>query len=188
VIKPERHHVIAERSALPAEIVMDNGPELASKALDRWAYDRDVRLSFIAPGKPAQNCFVESFNGKFRDECLNEHRFTSRYDARRIVETWKLEYNRERPHSSLGTRHPRSFGLRHEAHTRAVGPGCTLTMSGTQIGGRSIRRVCADASCCCPHSVTQNSPGRCPTDGTSPSLRAQAESIPLSSHHERIVH
>lgn len=101
--------VITERSALPAEIVMDNGPELTSKALDQWAYDRGVHLRFIAPGKPQQNGFVESFNGKFRDECLNEHWFTSLYDARRIVETWRVEYNRERPHSSLGNQTPEEF-------------------------------------------------------------------------------
>lgn len=101
--------VITERSALPAEIVMDNGPELTSKALDQWAYDRGVRLRFIAPGKPQQNGFIESFNGKVRDECLNEHWFTSLYDARRIVETWRVEYNRERPHSSLGNQTPEEF-------------------------------------------------------------------------------
>jgi putative transposase len=101
--------VISERGALPAEIVMDNGPELTSKALDQWAYDRGVRLRFIEPGKPQQNGYVESFNGKLRDECLNEHWFLSLYDARRIVETWRVEYNRERPHSSLGNQTPEAF-------------------------------------------------------------------------------
>jgi putative transposase len=101
--------VITERGALPAEIVMDNGPELTSKALDQWAYERGVHLRFIAPGKPQQNGYVESFNGKFRDECLNEHWFTSLYDARRIVEIWTVEYNRERPHSSLGNQTPEEF-------------------------------------------------------------------------------
>ncbi len=101
--------VIAERGALPAEIVMDNGPELTSKALDQWAYARGVHLRFIAPGKPQQNGFCESFNGKFRDECLNEHWFLSLYDAREKVETWRVEYNRERPHSSLGNQTPEAF-------------------------------------------------------------------------------
>ena len=101
--------VITERGALPAELVMDNGPELTSKALDQWAYDRGVRLRFIEPGKPQQNGYVESFNGKFRDECLNEHWFMSLYDARRIVEAWRMEYNRERPHSSLGNQTPEEF-------------------------------------------------------------------------------
>jgi len=101
--------VIGERGAQPVEIVMDNGPELTSKALDRWAYERGVRLRFIQPGKPVQNAFIESFNGKLRDECLNEHWFTSLYDARGKVEAWRLEYNRERPHSSLRNLTPEQF-------------------------------------------------------------------------------
>lgn len=100
--------VIDER-AVPAEIMMDNGPELTSKALDQWAYERGVRLRFIAPGKPQQNGFIESFNGKLRDECLNEHWFTTLYDAREKVEAWRVEYNRERPHSSLQNRTPEEF-------------------------------------------------------------------------------
>ncbi len=101
--------VIGERGAAPAEIVMDNGPELTSKALDQWAYERGVQLRFIAPGKPQQNGYIESFNGKLRDECLNEHWFTTLYDAREKVEAWRVEYNRERPHSSLGNQTPEAF-------------------------------------------------------------------------------
>lgn len=102
-------HVIEERGRTPAAIVMDNGPELTSKALDQWAYSRGVRLHFIDPGKPIQNCFVESFNGRLRDECLNEHWFTSIYDARQTVETWRVDYNGVRPHSSLGNQTPEEF-------------------------------------------------------------------------------
>jgi putative transposase len=94
--------VIAERGAQPEEIVMDNGPELTSRALDQWAYERGVRLRFIAPGKPVQNAFIESFNGRLRDECLNQHWFWSLADARQIVEEWRLDYNRARPHSAIG--------------------------------------------------------------------------------------
>ena len=101
--------VIDERGQVPAAIVLDNGPELTSKALDQWAYNRGVRLHFIDPGKPQQNGYVESFNGKFRDECLNEHWFTSLYDARREVETWRVDYNGVRPHSSLGNQTPEEF-------------------------------------------------------------------------------
>jgi putative transposase len=101
--------VIGERAAVPAEIVMDNGPELTGKALDQWAYERGVQLRFIAPGKPQQNGYIESFNGKLRDECLNEHWFTTLYDAREKVEAWRVEYNRERPHSSLGNQTPEAF-------------------------------------------------------------------------------
>ncbi|MGH8324452.1 MAG: IS3 family transposase, partial [Steroidobacteraceae bacterium] len=100
--------VIGERT-VPAEIVMDNGPELTSKALDQWAYGRGVQLRFIAPGKPQQNGYIESFNGKLRDECLNEHWFTTIYDAREKVEAWRVEYNRDRPHSSLGNQTPDEF-------------------------------------------------------------------------------
>jgi putative transposase len=101
--------VIGERGAGPAEIIMDNGPELTSKALDQWAYERGVQLRFIQPGRPQQNGYVESFNGKFRDECLNEHWFLSLYEAREKVEAWRVEYNRERPHSSLQNLTPEEF-------------------------------------------------------------------------------
>lgn len=101
--------VIAQRRAKPQEIVMDNGPELTSKALDQWAYERGVRLHFIEPGKPVQNAFAESFNGRFRDECLNEHWFTTVDEARAITGAWRLEYNQERPHSSLRNQTPEQF-------------------------------------------------------------------------------
>ncbi len=68
-------------------------PEMISKALDAWAYKNNVRLNFIEPGKPNQNAFIESFNGRFRDECLNEHWFANLADARRIIKAWRLDYN-----------------------------------------------------------------------------------------------
>jgi putative transposase len=95
----------AERSK-PRQIVLDNGPELTSRALDQWAYDQGVQLCFIDPGKPVQNGYIESFNGRLRDECLNEHWFLNLEDARQLIETWRLDYNRQRPHSSLGYRTP----------------------------------------------------------------------------------
>ncbi|MEA2642113.1 MAG: hypothetical protein QOF51_3507 [Chloroflexota bacterium] len=94
---------------VPGAIMLDNGPELTSKALDQWAYEHGVELRFIDPGKPIQNAFIESFNGRLRDECLNEHWFTSLADARRIVEAWRLDYNRVRPHSALGYLTPQQF-------------------------------------------------------------------------------
>ena len=93
----------------PEQIVMDNGPEFTSRVLDAWAYRRDVELHFIEPGKPTQNAFVESFNGKFRDECLNDHWFTSLADARVTIENWRRDYNRVRPHSSLGNLTPEAY-------------------------------------------------------------------------------
>jgi putative transposase len=103
--------VIMERHAQPAEIVMDNGPEMTSRALDQWAYERGIRLRFIAPGKPVQNCYIESFNGRLRDECLNQHWFRSLSDAREIVEEWRRDYNRARPHSALGGLTPEEYRL-----------------------------------------------------------------------------
>ena len=100
---------LGERRGLPEVLVMDNGPEFAGQALDVWAYERKVRLHFIEPGKPMQNAFVESFNGKFRDECLNEHWFVSLEDARRKIEAWRQDYNEVRPHSALGNRTPKEF-------------------------------------------------------------------------------
>lgn len=101
--------IITERGQ-PAEILLDNGPELTSRLFDQWAYDRRIRLRFIAPGKPVQNAHIESFNGRFRDECLNEHWFVSLADARRTIEAWRLDYNRQRPHSALGYQTPDEFG------------------------------------------------------------------------------
>ena len=113
--------IIDERGQAPQTIIMDNGPELTSKALDQWAYARGVRLHFIDPGKPVQNCFVESFNDKFRDECLNEHWFTTIWDAREKIEAYRVEYNRERPHSSLGDLTPEEFRRSITARKDPVG-------------------------------------------------------------------
>jgi len=93
----------------PAQLVLDNGPELISRVLEQWARDHRVALHFIDPGKPIQNAHCESFHGRLRDECLNEHWFLGLGDARRIVEGWRQDYNRDRPHSALGYRTPAEF-------------------------------------------------------------------------------
>jgi putative transposase len=93
----------------PDVIVCDNGPELAGRALDTWAYAAAVKIHFIRPGKPVENCFVESFNGKFRDECLNDHWFLGLDDARTTIENWRRDYNEVRPHSSLGDLTPKEY-------------------------------------------------------------------------------
>jgi putative transposase len=98
---------LAMERGVPDEIILDNGPELAGKAVDQWAYERGVRLRFIEPGKPIQNAVMESFNGRLRDECLNQHWFTSLADARQRVEDWRIDYNQVRPHSSLGYQTPK---------------------------------------------------------------------------------
>jgi len=93
----------------PKSIVCDNGTEFTSKAMFFWARDNQVKLNFIQPGKPTQNAFVESFNGKFRDSCLNQHWFRSLDEAREMIETWRKDYNEVRPHSALGYQPPAVF-------------------------------------------------------------------------------
>ena len=83
-------------------IVCDNGPEFVSAALDHWAAAHHVSLAFIRPGHPVEHCFIERFNGKLRDECLNAHHFTSLGDAQRIIAQWRDEYHTTRPHRGLG--------------------------------------------------------------------------------------
>jgi len=100
---------VAEERGLPEAIQVDNGPEFISRVVDQWAYAKGVALHFIEPGKPVQNAFIESFNGKFRDECLNQNWFTSLGDARRIIEAWRMDYNTVRPHSSLGYLTPEEY-------------------------------------------------------------------------------
>jgi len=100
---------LAERRPLPSTLVCDNGPEFTSKAMFFWARDRRIKLHFIQPGKPIQNAFVESFNGKFRDYCLNLHWFASLDDARSSISLWRYHYNTVRPHRSLNHKPPAVF-------------------------------------------------------------------------------
>jgi len=107
---------VGNQEGLPEVIMIDNGPEFASKALDEWAYRNVVKLQFIRPGKPVENAYIESFNGRFRDECLNEHWFINLGHARTLIEDWRIDYNQVRPHSSLGNLTPDEF-IRKEAET-----------------------------------------------------------------------
>jgi putative transposase len=100
--------LIGERPQ-PTQLVLDNGPEMISRVLEAWAHQHAVALHFIDPGKPIQNAHCESFHGRVRDECLNEHWFLSLTDARQIVEGWRHDYNRDRPHSALGYQTPVEF-------------------------------------------------------------------------------
>jgi putative transposase len=104
---------LAKTHGLPQSITVDNGPEFTGKSLHNWAQQNNVKLNFIAPGKPTQNAFIESFNGKFRNECLNENWFTTLNEARRLIESWRQEYNQIRPHSSLGRMPPNLFASQH---------------------------------------------------------------------------
>lgn len=99
---------------LPEAITVDNGPEFISKKLDSWAYYFGVKMDYIRPGKPVDNAFIESFNGRLRDECLNTHLFYSLEDARLKIESWRLDYNKVRPHISLGYLTPSEFADRYK--------------------------------------------------------------------------
>lgn len=110
---------IAEMRGYPCMVVSDNGTELTSNAILQWQEERRVEWHYIAPGKPMQNGFVESFNGRLRDECLNENLFRGYSQARRIIEHWRYDYNTERPHTSLGGLSPKEFATRsHEDHNQ----------------------------------------------------------------------
>ncbi len=122
---------LCELRAVPTVVRSDNGPEFRGRVMDEWAYQRGVRLHFIEPGKPTQNAFIESFNSRLREECLNEQVFVSLEDARRKIEQWRVEYNRARPHSSLGYLAPEEFAaaqhyLRSEPAARSAGPAQTM--------------------------------------------------------------
>ena len=106
--------------ACPDTIVCDNGPEFIGRSLEIWSEQTGVKIHFIQPGKPVQNCYVESFNGRLRDECLNEHWFTSMDDARSIIETWRNDYNEVREHSSLGRIPPAEFRRAMESSENAA--------------------------------------------------------------------
>lgn len=104
----------------PTSIVLDNGPEFRSGALDEWAYRHRIVLDFIEPGKPTQNPFVESYNGKIRDECLNQHWFRELQEARITIEAHRVDHNQVRPHSSLGNLTPQEFARALHGHDSGV--------------------------------------------------------------------
>lgn len=116
---------------LPQVIKVDNGSEFISKAMDEWAYRNKVKLGFSRPGKPMDNGFIESFNGRLRQECLQQNWFTSLADARQIIEAWREDYNEERPHSSLDDRTPSEFVARWQ-QTRAALEAEILTLETVQ--------------------------------------------------------
>ena len=112
---------VANIRGLPKTIRVDNGTEFTSKVLDQWAYANGVELDFTRPGKPTDNAFIESFNGRVRQECLNENWFLSLVDAREKVEAWRQEYNNERPHGALGQMAPAQFARAKSAGAEAAG-------------------------------------------------------------------
>jgi len=119
--------LFAERP-LPELLILDNGPEFAGTALDAWAAQHGVQLHFIQPGKPVQNAFIESFNGKFRDECLNEHWFLTLQEAQVVIEAWRREYNEERTHSTIGDVTPVEFITHHHDRSHAAQESTSLAL------------------------------------------------------------
>ena len=111
---------IARHRRLPKRIVVGNGSKFTGKALDQWAYANGVELWFTRPGKPIDNCFIESFNGKLSDECLNVHWFTTLDQAREVIEDWRQDYNHVRPHSSLSNVPPAEYAAQLSGGYRAA--------------------------------------------------------------------
>jgi len=120
---------VVEKRGKPDSVTVDNGTEFDSKAVDAWGHTNGVKIVFIRPGKPNENAFIESFNGRFREECLNENLFENLDEARKIIEDWRNDYNEERPHGSLGKLTPREFTQQHyDKLERAAAP--TTPISG----------------------------------------------------------
>lgn len=112
------NRLVASRGA-PARVFVDNGSEFSGRLLDLWAYHHRVQIDFSRPGKPTDNCFVETFNGSLRDECLNVHWFETLEDAVEKVEAWRIEYNESRPHQALGELTPARYAEFHGTSERS---------------------------------------------------------------------
>ena len=140
-IEPGQHlkgdHVVAVMGRLvagrgaPERIQCDNGSEFVSKVMDKWAYENNVTIHFSRPGKPTDNAMIESFNGSFRDECLNVNWFLSLEDARDKIEKWRIEYNEFRPHSSLDDLTPNEFAEQFCAASQSQN---SLLLTGSVFG------------------------------------------------------
>jgi putative transposase len=118
---------LVEFRGKPEGVRVDNGPEFAGRALDAWAYGRGIKLDFIRPGKPVENAYIESFNGRLRDECLNANEFISLDDAKKGIEHWRIDYNDRRPHGSLGHMTPSEFAACAIKKLQQESPELTLT-------------------------------------------------------------
>ena len=119
---------LADTRGLPEVITIDNGQEFAGRALDEWAYCKGVKLNFIRPGKPIENAYAESFNGRFRDECLNTNWFLSLKHARDVIEERRRDYNEVRPHGSLDNLTPKQYV------EQCLENQNSLVMAGTVLG------------------------------------------------------
>jgi putative transposase len=122
---------LQELGRAPERIQVDNGSEFVSRVVDQWAYAQGVALHFIRPGKPTDNGYIESFNGKFRDECLNQFWFVNLLEAQERIEAWRQDYNQERPHSSLGYQTPLEFAA--QAAARGASPPTPLAFAKAEL-------------------------------------------------------
>jgi putative transposase len=129
---------ILERRAKPSAISVDNGTEFVSKAMDAWAYGHNVRLDFIRPGRPVENAFIESFNGRLRDECLNSHVFASVAEAQALLDAWRDDYNRVRPHSALQDRTPVEWA-EYVTESREARDSVSIN----ELGGKTETTACS---------------------------------------------
>jgi len=129
---------LRQQGRKPEWMVTDNGPEFTGRALDQWAYEHGVRLETIHPGRPMENGYIESFNGKMREECLNENWFTDLADARERIEAWRVDYNTRRPHSALGYQTPVEFAARDAALRSPTAP-CAPHL-GPILAGKVVER------------------------------------------------
>jgi putative transposase len=111
---------LAVTRGLPQVLRTDNGSEFCGRAMLTWAHTRGVTLRLIEPGKPTQNAYIESFNGRFRDACLNEHWFTSLAPAQVVIDAWRREYNQERPKKGLGGLTPAAYAQQLRARTKTA--------------------------------------------------------------------
>jgi putative transposase len=114
------NRIVAKRGA-PKRLFVDNGSEFSGRLLDLWAYHHGVRIDFSRPGKPTDNCFVETFNGSLRDECLNVHWFESMEEAKAKIEAWRRDYNESRPHQGLGEQTPLEFASKSRNLQESLG-------------------------------------------------------------------
>jgi len=129
---------LRQQGRKPEWMVTDNGPEFTGRALDQWAYEHGVRLETIHPGRPMENGYIESFNGKMREECLNENWFVDLADARERIEAWRVDYNTRRPHSALGYQTPVEFAARDAALRSPTAP-CAPHL-GPILAGKVVER------------------------------------------------
>lgn len=150
------NQAIAERGARPRSLTLDNGSEFAGRAMELWAQESGVQLCFIRPGRPVENGFIESFNGRLRDECLNVEWFASLSDARQKLALWREHYNHQRPHSALDDRTPAAFASLHRpAATRFAlsVPGTAKRSPGQGFAAPAYAAL--DPGLALPHDVLQ---------------------------------